>query len=139
MAAEAGEPVGVGARSDLFRLACRGWGTLIVLTACAPGISLHVPPAGDHQASAAPAPLSDDPLASLRAWETGVRARKDFAHARTADVALGTDPYVIHRIASGSDNPSSDRFVGILRGRDRVVELDSDLREVGRLDAPASP
>ena len=138
MAAEAGEPGGVGAGSGLLRLACRGWAALIALTACAPGMSRRVPPAPDQNALVSPANAAD-PLAPLRGWETAERARTDFAHTRSAGVALGTDPYVIRRIASGADDPSSDRFAGILRGRDAIVELDGALREIDRLDAPASP
>jgi hypothetical protein len=37
------------------------------------------------------------------------------------------------------DGTADGRFVGLLRGRSALVELDDSLREVGRLGAPASP
>jgi hypothetical protein len=40
---------------------------------------------------------------------------------------------------TSADPTAGGRFVGILRGRSAVVELDESLREVGRLGAPESP
>jgi hypothetical protein len=75
---------------------------------------------------------NDDPLAALRAFESAVRARTDFARAETAETALGADPYVIRRAGAS-------RWVGLLRGRSALVELDASLTEVHRLSAPESP
>ncbi|HXN33193.1 MAG TPA: hypothetical protein VN894_15080, partial [Polyangiaceae bacterium] len=83
--------------------------------------------------------MQADPLAELRSWEAATRAQTDFVRARTSDVALGTDPYVIRRISNGEGAAAEDRFVGILRGRSALVELDDALREVRRFAAPASP
>src|SRR5271165_2712818 len=114
---------------------------LVVGTACgAPSsLSRHDASAPDRGAPATASTQARDPLAELRAWETSTRASTDFARARTSDIALGTDPYVIRRMR-GSEDPTADgRFVGLLRGRSAIVELDDSLREVGRLGAPASP
>lgn len=77
----------------------------------------------------------DDPAAALRAFEDAARARTDFAHPTTSDVAFGADPYVVRAAAPGHDH----RIFGILRGRSALVELDADLHEVARLPAPRSP
>lgn len=111
----------------------------IVTASCAPGLSRRIPPdRSPVSLAAAPAP-SADPLDSLRAWENAARARTDFTRTRTSDVALGTDPYAIRRIGLSEGTAGEDRFVGILRGRSVLVELDGALREVGRWAAPASP
>jgi hypothetical protein len=83
--------------------------------------------------AAAPA-SSPDPLESLRAFENATRARMDFARAQTSDTALGADPYVIRRLVGVGGS-----FVGLLRGRSKLVELDGSLHEVARLPAPESP
>jgi hypothetical protein len=128
------------AHARAFRLARRSCVGLVLVTACcAPGHSRSVPPVPSLDVKTAPARPDDDPLAALRSWETAARARTDFARARTSDVALGTDPYVIRRVAKGDGAAAADRFVGILRGRSVVVELDGELREVRRFAAPASP
>jgi hypothetical protein len=115
---------------------------LVLGTACgAPSaLSRQAAPAADPGAPAAAPAQAQDPLAALRAWETATRAETDFARAQTSDVALGTDPYVIRWMRSSADRTAAGgRFVGLLRGRSAVVELDESLREVGRLGAPASP
>ena len=112
---------------------------LLVTASCAPGLSGRVAPAPASDAKAPAASPAVDPLAALRTWESAVRAQTDFARARTSDTALGADPYVIRRVASGDDTAGEERFVGILRGRSALVELDGALREVRRLPAPASP
>jgi hypothetical protein len=97
----------------------------------------HAPGAvgdGGGDLAAASRPPIADPLTTLRVFENTSRARTDFARARTSDTALGPDPYVIRRAAQGSRN-----FVGLLRGRSALVELDGRLREVARLPAPGSP
>jgi len=82
---------------------------------------------------------SRDPLAPLRTFENTRRAQTDFAHARTSDTALGPDPYVILAVPAGSGLPGSRGYVGVLRGRSQLVELDASLREVARLPSPESP
>jgi hypothetical protein len=110
----------------------------VALGSCASGSGPHVPPAPKIGARAEAA---SDPLAELRAWEGATRDRTDFARVRTSDIALGTDPYVIRRIEgpNGNGEPHAERFVGILRGRAALVELDEALHEVNRFIAPASP
>ncbi len=115
----------------------RGCGGLILLACCTPAASRSVSPTHNLEGRG-PAPAEVDPLAPLRSWEAATRARTDFAHAPTSDVALGPDPYVIRRIPA-ERSAGGDRFVGILRGRGVVVELDGALREIRRFDAPASP
>jgi hypothetical protein len=108
-------------------------GALATCVACRP----HAPngllglDGGAHPPAASPAP-APDPLAALLAYENTTRARTDFAHTRTSDTALGPDPYVLRSASPG-------RFVGLLRGRSALVELDSSLHEVARLPAPESP
>lgn len=68
----------------------------------------------------------------MRAFESDARARTDFAHAPTSDVAFGPDPYVIRVGGRGKDS----RTFGILRARSAVVELDAGLHEIARLPAP---
>jgi hypothetical protein len=96
------------------------------------------PPAGLRDAPE-PHPLiaarKDDLLGPLRAFEDAARARMDFAHATTSDVAFGADPYVVRVAERGTDA----RTFGILRGQSALVELDSGLHEIARLPAPRSP
>jgi hypothetical protein len=81
-----------------------------------------------------------DPLAPLHVFEDTTRAQTDFAHQETSSTALGADPYVIRPVvAREGDSPASPHFVGLLRGRSVVVELDATLHEVARLPAPESP
>lgn len=81
---------------------------------------------------------SADPLAALRVFENAARRRTDFAHAPTSDTSFGTDPYVI-RSAPPTNGSRTSGFVGLLRGRGALVELDESLREIARLPAPESP
>ncbi len=86
------------------------------------------------------ADTSVDSLLQLRVFEETTRARTDFAHKETSDTALGTDPYVLRPLA-GTDGtaPEAGHFVGLLRGRSALVELDASLHELTRISAPASP
>jgi hypothetical protein len=82
-----------------------------------------------------PAPLgpaAPDPLASLRAFEEDKRHASDWASQALADRAFGADPYAIVALPDG-------RFAGILRGRDALVVLGADLKEVARVPAPRAP
>ncbi len=112
----------------------------VAVGSCTPGSGPHVPPAPGPAKGARAEALSDR-LAGLRAWEGATRDRTDFARVRTSDIALGTDPYVIRRMdgPKGDDPAQAGRFVGILRGRGALVELDEALHEVHRLAAPGSP
>jgi hypothetical protein len=91
-------------------------------------------------------PAAPDPLAPLAAWENQTRAHTDFAHAPASDVSLGPDPYVVRALPASRAGGAADagaarvpRFVGVLRGRGALVELDDALAEVARLPAPESP
>jgi hypothetical protein len=90
-----------------------------------------------------PFPRHDDALAVLRDCENAARRRTDFSHRQPSNTALGTDPYAIRALGvRGPTAPAPDspaRFVGILRGRSVLTELDASLREVARLPAPESP
>ena len=83
-------------------------------------------------------PAGDDPLSGLRAFENQTRSKTDFAHARTSDSTFGPDPYVL-RAAPWDDGAGKPRLLGLLRGRNALVELDESLKEVTRLPAPESP
>lgn len=72
-----------------------------------------------------------DPFPALRAFEAERRTQTNFVTLPPSDQVLGPDPYGIASMG--------DRFVSILRGRDQIVVLDADLREVARLPAPRSP
>jgi hypothetical protein len=113
------------------------WVSLVAIaTRCAPhGLSSEVRAGG----SAPVAPVgSADPLVPLRTFENTRRAQTDFAHMRTSDTALGPDPYVIRAVPAVGGPPGSRGFVGVLRGRSVLVELDGSLHEVARLPAPQS-
>ncbi|APR75778.1 Hypothetical protein A7982_01124 [Minicystis rosea] len=76
-----------------------------------------------------------DPLAPLHAFEEERRRAADFERLPASDRALGSDPIAI-RALPGAAPP---RFVGLLRGRDALVLLDADLREIARARTPAFP
>jgi len=86
-------------------------------------------------ASSSPSPRVADPLEVLRDFENVARARTNFSHATTSDVAFGPDPYVVRHTKSGDATP----IVGLLRGRSALVQLDPALREVDRVPTPSSP
>lgn len=79
------------------------------------------------------APIVLRKLEAIRQGEERERQTIDFAHAPGADRTLGPDPYALARL------PQSERFVGILRGRDAVVLLDERLNEIARAPGPRSP
>jgi hypothetical protein len=54
-------------------------------------------------------------------------------HLPTSDTITGADPIVLRAL------PGTSLLVGLLRGRDAIVVLDPELREIQRLEAPASP
>lgn len=84
-------------------------------------------------AERAPAPSPPaDPLAQLRAFEEARRAEAHFLETPAQDRGFGADPYDVATMHDG-------RVAGILRGRDALVVLDADLREVARVAAPRSP
>ncbi len=77
-------------------------------------------------------------MSALRAFENETRRKIDFAHAKTSETALGPGPYILRR-APWDDGVGGPRWLGLLRGRSALVELDSSLKEVARLSAPESP
>jgi hypothetical protein len=88
-----------------------------------------------------------DMLDELRDFESSRRAKTDFASFPPSDQAFGPDPYAIRALPSraapsghaGPGGPVTGGYVGILRGRAAVVQLDASLRELHRLPAPGSP
>lgn len=82
-----------------------------------------------------PPERAEDPLAPLHAFEEERRLTVDFAHLPPSDHALGPDPIAL-QLLPGSDPPL---YAGLLRGRDAVVLLDAELREIARAPAPGSP
>jgi hypothetical protein len=115
-----------------------------VVAACRARAPIGLVPArsGVDTPAVSPQP-NHDPLATLRGFEDRARAQTDFAHPKTSDTAFGADPYVIRSVAPAAgaslDPGRATRFVGLLRGRSALVELDGSLQEVARLPAPESP
>lgn len=77
-------------------------------------------------------PVPRDRLAPLRAFEQTRRAAARFLEPTAQEHAFGPDPYDLATLGDG-------RVVGVLRGRDALVLLDAELRELARVPAPASP
>jgi hypothetical protein len=73
-----------------------------------------------------------DPLAHLRAFEESRRREARFLETEPQDRSFGADPYDVAALSDG-------RLVGILRGRDALVLLSSDLHEVARVPTPRAP
>jgi hypothetical protein len=73
-----------------------------------------------------------DPLRDLKAYEAKLRLAADFEMRPSSEGAFGPDPYRLAALADG-------RFVGLLRGRDQVLLLSSDLKELARTRAPRAP
>ncbi len=124
---------------------------LLVALACAchSRAPQRAPGEAATRGSAAGPPAPFDPLDALRGFEEATRAATDFAHLRPSDTALGADPYVIRAIralpsadggpAAAAASSAAPRFLGLLRGRSALVELDGSLHEVARWPAPESP
>ena len=112
-----------------FRLGCASFGLAVSfgLTGC------EVPKSLENQAQPSVSADTPDPLPELRVFEAKRRHGLDFAALPPSDARLGADPYAIASLGK------SERFVAILRGRDALVVLDADGRELTRLAAPASP
>ena len=72
-----------------------------------------------------------DPFPALRAFEAERRAQTNFTTLPSSDHVLGPDPYAITSVGRN--------FAAILRGRDELVVLDADLKELQRLPTPRSP
>lgn len=72
-----------------------------------------------------------DPFPALRAFEAERRAQTNFTTLPSSDRVLGPDPYAITSVGRN--------FAAILRGRDELVVLDADLKELQRLPTPRSP
>jgi hypothetical protein len=85
-----------------------------------------------RQLEAAPSE-ADAAWQRLETFDAARRAKADFAQLATWDRMSGPDPYVLRQV------PGSSRFVGLLRGADAIVVLDSSLHEIERLDAPEGP
>ncbi|HKE18109.1 MAG TPA: hypothetical protein VKB80_24700 [Kofleriaceae bacterium] len=78
-------------------------------------------------------------VAALREWEDRRRRETDFAALPPGDGQLGPDPYQLRRLKGGAGGPAAARAVGLLRGADAVVLLDSRGRELARIAAPPAP
>jgi hypothetical protein len=110
----------------------------LTVTAAAAAFALSRKAAAPTPTFVALAAPASDALADLRAWENATRAKTEFDRAETSATGLGTDPYAIKALESTSRRPSQ-HFVGLLRGRSALVELDAALSEVSRVAAPESP
>jgi hypothetical protein len=89
----------------------------------------------DAGAGVTPA-VAPDPLAPLSAFEAERRAAADFSRLPASDRSFGPDPTAIRALPAGR---GAARFVGILRGRNALVLLDSTLTELARVSTPPSP
>ena len=110
----------------------------LALAGCTRAPPTTASPSEGTAAAPAPAATAADALSILREFENAERARTDFVRGSTSDTALGTDPYVLVR-APATSGDRAPGFVGLLRGRSALVELDATLGETARLPAPASP
>jgi hypothetical protein len=81
---------------------------------------------------------SADRLSALRVFENDTRSKVDFAHAKPSETTFGPDPYVL-RVDPWNGGGEGRHFLGLLRGRSALVELDGGLHEVARVPAPESP
>lgn len=79
-----------------------------------------------------PTPIAVDPVAPLRAFEQARRSQTRFERVPASNHALGADPFAIAPLG-----PS--RFVGILRGDDRVAVLDADDARATVIDETETP
>ncbi len=114
-----------------------GTGALVLGVALAACGGRGAPPRPDAGPQAAPAPPPDR-LATLRAFEAERRRTASFAHIPASDRSLGPDPIAIEAMPVGRDRVL-EHFVGLLRGRDALVLLDTSLREIARAPTPPLP
>jgi hypothetical protein len=81
-------------------------------------------------------------LETLRAEETALRARTDFARLPPSSRSFGANPYALVALPQARDARLGTRevaFAGVLRGDDAVVLLDAGGGERARAPAPPSP
>ncbi|HEX6275644.1 MAG TPA: hypothetical protein VFZ53_21530 [Polyangiaceae bacterium] len=81
-------------------------------------------------------------LEALRAEESALRARTDFARLPPSSRALGANPYALVALPQteqGNIGSGKAAFAGVLRGDSAVVLLDGDAKELARRAAPLSP
>ena len=120
-------PMGRAAKIGLFSAAVYLGGVLIFTL-------FRTPP--KRLAPKVPAPTSSEiDLATerLREFERSRHAGATFEHLPSWERQSGPDPYVVRRV------PSTDKWVGILRGASSLVVHDGALGEVQRLPAPEGP
>ena len=67
--------------------------------------------------------------ARLEQFEAARRRATDFEHLAPANTTHGADPYALTQL-------DATHFVGVLRGASALVVLDSELRELQRIDIP---
>lgn len=79
-----------------------------------------------------PTPAPEDPLTPLRSFEDERRRATSFVTQPVQDRAFCADPYGIVALPDG-------HYAGILRGRDALVLLDANLRELARVPTPRAP
>ncbi|HEY3595404.1 MAG TPA: hypothetical protein VGL13_16065, partial [Polyangiaceae bacterium] len=87
---------------------------------------------GHHRPIAASTSEADEATHRLEAFEAMRRSTANFAEMPTWDRMSGPDPYLLAKVPGAG-------AVGILRGADALVLLDSALGERSRVAAPASP
>jgi hypothetical protein len=86
-----------------------------------------------HRPTVANAQEADEASHRLAAFEAVRRSASDFAELPTWDRLSGPDPYLLARL------PGRAGLVGILRGADALVLLDTHLGETSRVAAPSAP
>jgi hypothetical protein len=79
-------------------------------------------------------------LETLRAEETALRARTDFAHLAPSSRSLGANPYALVPLPPTDRGSRAHRpaFAGVLRGDSALVLLDESGTELSRARAPLS-
>jgi cytochrome c peroxidase len=106
---------------------------LMVPAACGSTDPPSGPQTGGPPATAAGDEADHDAeLAELRRFEDARRAQTDFEQQPSAVGSLGANPYQLRRLDGG-------RAVGLLRGADALVLLDTGGRELARAATPPSP
>ncbi len=87
----------------------------------------------------APPDEQDVAVGELVLYERTRHAEEDFRGRASSNRVLGPDPYALVALPRASEGPAprEPRFVGLLRGSERVVLLDDALGEVSRAEAPA--
>jgi hypothetical protein len=78
-------------------------------------------------------------LETLRAEETELRARTDFATLPPSSRSFGPNPYAIVALPGAAERAGAPRYAATLRGDSALVLLDDRGKELARVPTPPSP